>query len=105
MRHCPKCQDITNVEIIGGVELDRCVSCEGILLDRGELRVLIRESVHNERPEAVSVAVDFKPAFCEDCACEMTPRSISGVRVEGCPTCGALFLDKGELAALQTSRR
>ncbi len=34
---CPKCGHDMEEEDLGGVEIDRCTSCEGIYLDAGEL--------------------------------------------------------------------
>lgn len=37
---CPVCQIEMVVRTIGSVEIDQCPGCEGIFLDRGELRSL-----------------------------------------------------------------
>jgi hypothetical protein len=38
---CPKCGHEMKEEEIGEVTIDRCTSCEGIYLDRGELETLL----------------------------------------------------------------
>ena len=37
---CPVCHVPMNREMIGGVEIDKCPSCAGVFLDKGELAVL-----------------------------------------------------------------
>jgi len=34
---CPKCAALLEATLMGPVEIDRCVGCGGIFLDRGEL--------------------------------------------------------------------
>ncbi|HVE65451.1 MAG TPA: zf-TFIIB domain-containing protein [Thermoanaerobaculia bacterium] len=38
---CPKCGGDMNVEAIGGIEIEKCSSCEGVFFDRGELEQLL----------------------------------------------------------------
>lgn len=40
-RKCPKCGSDMNVEKIGGIEIEKCSSCEGVFFDRGELEQLL----------------------------------------------------------------
>lgn len=40
--HCPRCENVTLDELDrNGVTVDRCATCRGIWLDRGELEKLI----------------------------------------------------------------
>ena len=39
---CPKCGSDLNEVSLEGVMVDRCVGCEGVFLDRGELEILLR---------------------------------------------------------------
>jgi hypothetical protein len=43
---CPKCGGDMEVEKVSGIEVEKCSSCEGIFLERGELEDLLlkRES-------------------------------------------------------------
>ncbi len=42
---CPKCAHDLKEEDIAGVTIDRCVACEGIFLDRGELEeIMLRDT-------------------------------------------------------------
>lgn len=44
---CPKCGAVMKEIGEHGVRIDRCTSCEGIYLDRGELEeILLAESAH-----------------------------------------------------------
>lgn len=46
---CPKCANDLKEEDVGGVIIDRCVSCEGIFLDRGELEEIVLRSTAERR--------------------------------------------------------
>ena len=46
---CPKCANDLKEEDIAGVTIDRCVSCEGIFLDRGELEAIVLRSTSERR--------------------------------------------------------
>jgi hypothetical protein len=37
---CPVCSVIMEVRTIGNLQIDQCPKCEGVFLDRGELRIL-----------------------------------------------------------------
>lgn len=46
-KRCPKCGDQMTTLAIDGVEVEKCPSCEGIFLDRGELdRLLLNHDAH-----------------------------------------------------------
>jgi len=46
---CPKCITDLREEGIAGVTIDRCVSCDGIFLDRGELEEIVLRSTVERR--------------------------------------------------------
>jgi Zn-finger nucleic acid-binding protein len=46
---CPKCGHDLKVQDLAGVEIDRCVFCEGFFLDAGELEQLFLNRTQNER--------------------------------------------------------
>ena len=49
---CPRCENVTLEEIDrSGVTVDRCASCRGIWLDRGELeKILSRATAELDQP-------------------------------------------------------
>jgi Zn-finger nucleic acid-binding protein len=92
---------------IGGVLADKCSNCGGIWLDSGELES-IQSGDKKERQELVEEAkrelVQEKNRLLTTVGlcpkCQKEPLSIlhrSGVELDGCPHCGGLFFDKGEL--------
>lgn len=38
--HCPRCEDPLHVEHMHGIDVDRCGTCNGVWLDKGELALL-----------------------------------------------------------------
>ncbi|MEZ4367846.1 MAG: zf-TFIIB domain-containing protein [Kofleriaceae bacterium] len=57
--NCPRCNAATLVQLDrAGIEIDRCVRCRGIWLDRGELDKLIAHSLHDERGDERDDASD-----------------------------------------------
>jgi enterochelin esterase-like enzyme/Zn-finger nucleic acid-binding protein len=107
---CPKCRtEPMRQEVHGDVEIDRCPVCKGIFLDAGELETLlsaeIGRSVDGLSFTGVSEMMDGATAWCIRCGSEMGPvRTIAGVLVNVCDRCGTVFLDQGELAALELFR-
>lgn len=46
---CPRCSNELKEEDIVGVTIDRCVDCQGIFLDRGELEEILLQSGQERR--------------------------------------------------------
>lgn len=46
---CPRCSNELKEEDIAGVTIDRCVACQGIFLDRGELEEILLQSGQERR--------------------------------------------------------
>lgn len=106
---CPKCNmDMTSMAY-QGVMVDRCGSCHGILVEKGELEVVLDKklatafdvgSVKEDTSDANS-----KPAHCYRCdAAMMTIEGAAKVQFDWCDACGAMFFDKGELKIIDAFR-
>lgn len=78
----------------GKIELDRCTFCRGLWFDGGELEQLL-----GKRPAAQLDALETSRK-CAACSVPMRAAVVGGLRVEFCMTCGGVFLDDGELVAL-----
>ncbi len=93
---CPKCRQWKmHRESFQGIEIDRCGTCQGMFLDRGELEAFSH----------TSDAMDAVSAWCPRCQEGMAAvTSQGGLRVDVCRRCRAVFLDQGELASLQLER-
>ncbi len=105
---CPKCRvEEMTVESFQGIEIDRCPTCKGIFLDRGEIRALIAKKMGNVADTLffshTSDMMDDVAGVCTRCNKQMGPVNGPGdIKVDACPQCGGLFLDQGELATMQS---
>lgn len=103
---CPKCRTEEMArESHGGVEVERCPTCRGLWLDRGELEALLERRLGGVADtlafSPLSDAMDLLAGHCERWDREMVPSfGPEDVRVDRCEGCGAVFLDEGELASL-----
>ncbi len=93
-RTCPGCTAPMRTFDAGKVELERCTFCNGLWFDGGELeQVLGRRSPAKLDPMKTS-------RKCPVCAVGMRAAEVGGLRVEFCETCHGVFLDDGELRAM-----
>ena len=102
---CPKCQvrmREMDAEVPGKkVMMDACPSCNGIWLDRGELRKVL-----GDRKLADYLTKDIgtrteSPLVCPRCGGLMDYEHAEEVEVDVCLDCRGVWLDAGELAELQ----
>ncbi|MBL8918296.1 MAG: zf-TFIIB domain-containing protein [Myxococcaceae bacterium] len=94
-RTCPGCTAPMRAFQAGKVELDRCTFCNGLWFDGGEL-----EQVLGKRPPAKLDPQLKTSRQCAACAVPMRAAEVGGLRVEFCETCHGVFLDDGELRAI-----
>ncbi|NVB77208.1 MAG: hypothetical protein HOV81_02330 [Kofleriaceae bacterium] len=100
---CPGCASDMAATMVQSIEIDRCPSCGGIALDKGE----------NEEIEAIGVASVIEggverahehrttTARCYECNRDMIAlRGAGDVEYDWCDGCERLFFDRGELTAL-----
>jgi Zn-finger nucleic acid-binding protein len=114
---CPRDgSDLTAKIYEAKIEVDECGSCQGTWLDKGELEA-IQATVERDyskelsrapnvvRDSAEAVAQEKRgPIACPKCNAEMDVRPYgmgSQVVIDVCPAGCGLWLDKGELAALE----
>ena len=84
---------------VGQVELDRCNFCKGLWFDGGELSQVLGKKV------TPSLDAGLTARSCAACKVSMTPAQLGGLRVEVCTRCNGIFLDEGELVALNGGQR
>jgi Zn-finger nucleic acid-binding protein len=90
---------------IQSIEIDRCLGCGGIVLDKGEVDVIdalglagviegsVTASHAHEHPRRTV-------ARCHECALDMVAlRGAGDVEYDWCEDCERLFFDRGELTA------
>jgi uncharacterized protein len=112
---CPNCHTIMAQVHEPDVSYERCPSCEGRWLDKGELNLLATGLAGDI--ELCTVAFDeTDPARdeagqrrCPSCAGSALSKvdllDGSDIIFDHCPTCGGFFLDKGELEAMNQELR
>jgi uncharacterized protein len=102
--HCPVCREPMIVLEYDAVEIDYCVSCEGIWLDAGELELLFGGADACEQFMNGGVpASDSKETRrrCPICRKPMTKAGTQGERpvtYDRCSRGDGLWFDRGELA-------
>ncbi|MBL8953278.1 MAG: zf-TFIIB domain-containing protein [Myxococcaceae bacterium] len=84
--------------VVSGVELDRCTFCKGLWFDGGELEQVLKKPA-NPQLDAGETA-----RRCATCKTPMRPGVLGRLRVEACATCRGIFLDEGELVALNDGK-
>ena len=79
----------------GKVELDRCTFCSGLWFDGGELEALLgRKLPAKLDPDVIT------SRKCPVDNISMQAAEVTGLRVEFCTKCHGVFLDDGEMVAL-----
>lgn len=91
------------VATVSGVEIDRCRTCGGVVLDKGEQDAIEHlqiaqvieggaASPHQRRESA---------AYCHPCERQMIAlRGAGDVEYDWCELCERLFFDRGELSTI-----
>jgi uncharacterized protein len=97
---CPRCKKPLLILEFDKVEIDYCVSCEGVWLDSGELELLLGASGEKITllPSTKSDEHSFK---CPRCRKKMEKvGSADGILLDRCRRGHGLWFDGGELEAI-----
>jgi Zn-finger nucleic acid-binding protein len=84
------------------MEIDRCPSCGGIVLDKGESEVIDSLGLASVIEGGVMAAHAHRQteARCHECARPMIALTGAGdIEYDWCDGCERLFFDRGELSA------
>jgi Zn-finger nucleic acid-binding protein len=84
------------------IEIDRCPSCGGIVLDKGETDAINTLGIARVIEGSVTADGDTRTtaAHCYECKHDMiTLRGAGDVEYDWCDSCERLFFDRGELSA------
>lgn len=84
----------------GAVELDRCSFCRGLWFDGGELEAVLGKKLTGMLDQSLTTA-----RRCAKCTTQLSPAVLGELRVEVCTTCRGVFLDDGELTALNGGQK
>jgi Zn-finger nucleic acid-binding protein len=88
---------------IHSIEIDRCPSCGGVVLDKGENDMIESLGVAAGIEGGVKQAHEHRSttAHCHECAQDMIAlRGAGDVEYDWCDKCERLFFDRGELTAI-----
>ena len=110
--NCPRCKKTLETKIIKErqheVEVDTCPDCQGIWFDKDELSVLenVSEPVVMEWRKIPNAYDQLTALFCPSCAENGLMKKAEHPRDEKvimdyCVNCGGIWLDGGELEAIQ----
>jgi uncharacterized protein len=101
--HCPKCKTDMVVLELDQVEIDHCVTCGGIWLDKGELELLmldtdrqdsfLLEMTNDDRIKEKLVKCPICRKKMEKVACGKDKK----IRLDRCKKNHGIWFDKGEL--------
>lgn len=109
---CPRCSTQLSVEDLKDLkisfEVDACPGCGGIWFDKGELSKIdkIMEPVVFEMRRIPNKSEQLQVLYCPSCSNHPRmekaehPRDAK-VICDYCPSCKGIWLDKGELEAIQ----
>lgn len=105
---CPKCSDqVMAIDNIEGVQIHSCEKCKGIWLNKGELNTI----VHPIEGDLEYCSTDHvKEGMISDYACPQCKKimakvnfiSYSDIKLDYCRKCKGIWLEKGELDAINT---
>lgn len=93
------------INIVRGfdVTVDQCPNCEGMFLDKGEVK---RITGHDKLNELLTQQVGLdsdSELVCPGCGMVMDLEDAGGVNVEVCLSCHGVWLDAGELEQLKAT--
>jgi uncharacterized protein len=98
---CPRCKKPLVILEFEKVEIDYCLSCEGVWLDSGELELLLGTSGEKKILLSTDAKSDEPPLKCPKCRKKMEKvGSIDGVLLDRCKYGHGLWFDSGELEAI-----
>jgi len=104
-RDCPRCfSELIPEKFRKGlwkVEIDKCKSCSGIYLDKGELMTLTgNRPLHHLTTKHLGVDSGSE-ILCPGCGSLMDDEHPGGVEIDVCLQCNGVWLDKKELDLLK----
>lgn len=101
---CPGCANNMVLIEVHSIEIDRCPTCGGILLDKGETEIVDSLGLASVIEGGVRSAHAHErkgPARCHECSRDMIAlRGAGDIEYDWCDGCERLFFDRGELTSL-----
>ena len=94
---------------LGGERVDLCPTCHGLWFDAGELQrmvnivnIMSQIKLDEEDIDTIPETERERHLKCPDEGIRLDERDVGrGFIIDVCPSCGGLWLDDGELAAIK----
>lgn len=105
--NCPKCKNESmNSVIYETIEVEKCGTCKGLFLNKGEFDRLLQKQLGNKADtlkfSSTSDVMDLVSSICPLCDLKMIRKTDNtGINIDSCTKCKSIFLDQGELATFQ----
>ncbi|MBL9015503.1 MAG: zf-TFIIB domain-containing protein [Myxococcales bacterium] len=99
---CPGCTSDMATNMVHSIEIDRCPSCGGIVLDKGENELIDSLGLAHVIEGGVTAAHEHRTTTARCYECERDMHALKGagdVEYDWCDGCERLFFDRGELTA------
>ena len=99
---CPGCTSEMATSMVHSIEIDRCPSCGGIVLDKGENELIDSLGLAHVIEGGVTAAHEHRTTTARCYECERDMHALKGagdVEYDWCDGCERLFFDRGELTA------
>lgn len=102
--NCPACKNPMVILELNQVEIDYCISCKGIWLDRGELDLIFSSADKKEIAKSFSVKNDSDEVKrrCPICKKKMDKVEFenTGIIIDRCSEDHGVWFDGGELKSI-----
>jgi len=107
-RMCPRDESAMAREprdaLLRTVQVDVCPKCEGLFLDKGEVKSLTgHANLHKLLTKYLGFDTD-SALHCPECGNRMDGEDVAGTRLDVCIKCYGVWLDPGEIDKLRSLR-
>jgi uncharacterized protein len=103
---CPRCTKPLVILELEKVEIDYCVSCQGVWLDTGELELLLGPTGKNEVSLSPDIKSNEQSLKCPRCRKKMEKVSTAdNILLDRCRYGHGLWFDGGELEAILRGKK
>ncbi len=107
--HCPECRALLSLGLIEGRTVEQCGTCRGLLVTNDDFLVIVnmRRAKRTEppvKPAPLDPREMQRRVDCPRCAKAMEVHPYYGpgnVVIDSCAGCGLIWLNHGELAAIE----
>jgi len=99
--NCPKCTSVLREMRLEEVDFDYCLSCKGIWFDKDEMAAMAEMAADLPKVDPHATKTNFVCPRCGKGLEEMKFMAGAELRIDRCPGCHGIWLDKGEMKAVE----